>query len=97
MTGLFLLPLDNAAALGPINGTAPEPVTNKQFGKALGRALHRPAFMPTPAFALRLLLGEVTAIIATGQRVLPRRAVALGYHFQFPTIDAALADIVQKP
>src|SRR5439155_6625570 len=56
LVGLFLLALDNASAAGPINGTAPNPVPNKEFGKALGRVLHRPAFLPTPAFALRLML-----------------------------------------
>jgi uncharacterized protein (TIGR01777 family) len=91
---LFLLALDNAQASGALNGTAPNPVTNKEFGKALGRALHRPAFMPTPAFALRLALGEVADVITTGQRVLPKMPLALGLQFRFPTIDAALADIV---
>jgi uncharacterized protein (TIGR01777 family) len=94
MTGLLLLALDNAAASGPINGTAPNPVTNRDFGKALGRALGRPAFLPTPGFALRLALGEVADLVLTGQRVLPKRALGLGYDFQFPTVDAALADIV---
>ncbi len=92
--GIFLLALDNPAAAGPINGTAPQPVTNKEFSKALGRALHRPAFLPVPAFALRLRFGEVADVVTTGQRVLPKRAQALGYSFKFPAIDAALTDIV---
>jgi NAD dependent epimerase/dehydratase family enzyme len=96
MIGLFLLGLDHPEAKGPINGTAPNPVTNKQFGKALGRALHRPAFMWTPKLMLRIFLGEVANIIATGQRVLPKKALALGYQFKFPHIDEALADIVQS-
>ncbi len=91
---LFLLALDNPQASGPLNGTAPHPVTNRDFSKALGRALHRPAFMPTPAFALRLALGEVAAVVATGQRVLPVKPLALGLQYRFPTIDAALANIV---
>lgn len=95
MGSLLLLALDNAQANGPLNGTAPNPVTNREFGQALGRALHRPAFMPTPRFALRLALGEVADVIATGQRVLPRRPLALGLNYKFPTIDAALADIVK--
>src|SRR5207244_1981921 len=93
MTGLFLLGLDNARASGPLNGVAPNPVTNREFGKALGRALHRPAFIPTPVFALRLMLGEVANVVAKGQRVLPRVPLQLGYSYKFPTIDAALADI----
>jgi uncharacterized protein (TIGR01777 family) len=94
LVGLLLLALDNAAARGPINGTAPNPVTNRDYSKALGRALHRPAFLPTPGFALRLALGQVARLATTGQRVLPRQAQALGYTFRFPTIDAALADIL---
>jgi uncharacterized protein (TIGR01777 family) len=94
ITGLLLLALDNADARGSLNGTAPNPVTNRDFGKALGAALHRPAFLPTPAFALRLGLGEVADVITTGQRVLPRRALALGYQFKYPTIDAALRQLV---
>jgi uncharacterized protein (TIGR01777 family) len=94
MVGIFLLALDHAEAKGPLNGTAPEPVTNKQFSKALGRALHRPAFFWTPAFGLRLMLGEVAQIVTTGQRVLPKRPLALGYQYKFPTLDAALKDIL---
>ncbi len=93
LVGLLLLGLDRADAGGPINGTAPQPVTNKEFGKALGRALHRPAFLPTPGFALRLMLGEVADVIVNGQRVRPREALRLGYQFRFPTIEEALADI----
>lgn len=95
MVGLFVLGLENATATGPINGTAPNPVTNYDFTKAVGRALHRPTIFPTPAFMLRLMLGEVATIVATGQRVLPQRALALGYQFKFPTIDAALADLIK--
>ncbi len=94
MTGLLLLGLDHPEARGPLNGTAPEPVTNRAFSKSLGRALHRFAFMPTPVFGLRLMLGEVADVVATGQRVLPRKPLALGYAYRFPSIDAALADIV---
>jgi uncharacterized protein (TIGR01777 family) len=95
LTGLQLFALDDANAQGPINATAPQPVTNKDFGKALGRALHRPSFLPTPGFALRLLLGEVATVVLTGQRVLPRRALGLGYRFRFADLDAALQDAVK--
>ena len=94
--GILLFALDHADANGPINATAPRPVTNKEFGKALGRALNRPAFVPTPGFALRLMLGEVADIVTTGQRVLPRRVEALGYRFQYPDIDSALRQIVRE-
>ena len=96
LTGILLLALDHRDAAGPINGTAPNPVTNKEFAKAFGKALGRPAFSPTPAIALRLLLGGVAEVITTGQRVLPRKALALGYQFKFPTIDAALTDLCRK-
>jgi uncharacterized protein (TIGR01777 family) len=94
LVGLFLLGLDNADAKGPLNGTAPNPVTNSDFAWAIGRALHRPSFFPTPGFALRLALGEVAGLVLTGQRVLPKKALALGYGFQYPTIDSALAEIL---
>jgi uncharacterized protein (TIGR01777 family) len=94
LAGLFLFALDNAAATGPINGTAPQPVTNRDFSRALGRALHRPAFLPTPGFGLRLLLGEVAELVTKGQRVLPKRALALGFNYRFPTLDEALKDLL---
>jgi uncharacterized protein len=94
LVGIFLLALDHADATGPINGTAPNPVTNKTFSKALGRALHRPAFMPVPGFALKLRFGQVAEVLTTGQRVLPKRALALGYQFKFPDIDAALTNLL---
>jgi uncharacterized protein (TIGR01777 family) len=94
LVGLILLALDNAEASGPLNGTAPNPVTNKEFAQSLGRALHRPAFMPMPGFVLRLMIGEAADVVLTGQRVLPTKALALHYQFKFPQIDAALADAV---
>jgi uncharacterized protein (TIGR01777 family) len=90
--GLFLFALDHPDAAGPINATAPNPLTNRELAKAQGRALHRPAFLPAPALALRLALGEVAQVVTTGQRVLPKKALAMGYRFQFPEIDSALAD-----
>jgi hypothetical protein len=93
--GVMLLALDHAEVSGPANAAAPQPVTNKEFGKALGRALRRPAFLPTPGFGLRLLLGEVAGVITTGQRVLPKRALGLGYRFRYPDIDAALRQLIQ--
>jgi uncharacterized protein (TIGR01777 family) len=94
VVGLLLLALDNAEVRGPINTTAPHPVTNREFSKALGRALGRPSIMRTPKFALRVLMGEVAGLVTTGQRVLPRRAEALGYPFQFSDIDGALRDVL---
>jgi uncharacterized protein (TIGR01777 family) len=95
MVELLLLALDRPDCTGPLNGTAPNPVTNRDFSSALGRAMHRPSFLWTPGFALRLVLGEAAFLVLTGQRVLPRKALALGYTFKFPALDAALADILQ--
>ena len=90
--GIVSCVLGDAAVSGPLNLTAPHPVTNREFAAALGRRLGRPASLPTPAFALRLALGEMAdALILNGQRVIPERAEALGYRFQYPTVDAALA------
>ena len=78
---------------GAFNVTAPSPVTNREFTRALGRALHRPTVIPVPAFALRLALGELSAALLTGQRVLPQHAEQLGFQFQYAKLDAALASL----
>lgn len=94
LVSLFLLALDRADAVGAINGTAPNPVTNREFSTTLGRVLHRPSFVPTPRLALRVALGEVASVVASGQRVLPTRALNLGFAFQYPSVDAALISIL---
>jgi uncharacterized protein (TIGR01777 family) len=86
--------IGNPAVSGAVNATAPNPVTNKAFATALGRAMHRPAFMPAPGLALRLLLGEMAdALLLSGQRALPAKAQRLGFTFQFANIEEALASI----
>jgi len=87
--------IDSDAASGAFNGTAPAPETNAGFARALGRALYRPAVLPTPAFALRLLFGEMADLLLTGQRVVPRRALAQGFAFRFPRLGPALEAMVQ--
>jgi uncharacterized protein (TIGR01777 family) len=94
LVGLFLLALDNADAKGALNGTAPQPVTNREFGKTLGRVLHRPSFVWTPSLALRVLVGEAAGLIVTGQRVLPKTALLLRYSFQYATLETALTQIL---
>lgn len=84
-------------ATGPFNLTAPDPVTNADFTRALGRALHRPTVFSVPAFALKLALGEMAELLLTGQRALPAKALALGYHFRYATIDSALAAVLRSP
>lgn len=78
---------------GPVNVTAPHPVTHREFTRALGRALRRPSLVPVPRLALRIAVGEVADTLTTGQRVLPARARALGYHFRYPEIDIAFRGI----
>jgi uncharacterized protein len=90
VVGLYLAALDGDAWEGPINVSAPAPVTNKTFSKALGRALHRPAVAPVPALAVQVLYGEMAEIVTKGQRVIPRRAQELGYAFEHPDLDEAL-------
>jgi uncharacterized protein (TIGR01777 family) len=86
--------LANPAVHGPLNLTAPAPVTNREMATALGRALHRPSFMPAPAFALRLALGEMAeAMVLNGQRVLPRVALDGGFTFQYANVHDALSGI----
>lgn len=93
LAGLYLAALDGGDDwAGAVNGSAPAPVTNAEFSKALGRALHRPAVAPIPAFAIRLLYGEMAAIVTTGQRAVPSRALALGHAFAHPELDEALRD-----
>jgi uncharacterized protein len=92
VVGAILFELDTEAASGPINLTAPEPVTNREFSKALGRALRRPAFAPVPAIAVRALYGEMANIVTTGQRAVPARLAELGYRHRRPDLEAALRD-----
>ena len=86
----MLFALDTDGASGPINLAAPEPVTNAQLSKALGRVLRRPAVMPVPGFALRLLYGEMASIVTTGVRMVPGRLDELGYEFRRPDLEDAL-------
>jgi uncharacterized protein (TIGR01777 family) len=91
VVGLFLWALDDHRVWGTINATAPNPVTNREFSKALGKALHRPAVFPVPKFAVTALRGgELADAVAGGARVLPRRALDLGYEFRYPQLDQAL-------
>jgi NAD dependent epimerase/dehydratase family enzyme len=90
LVGLYLAALDGADWNGPINGSAPAPATNRELSHALGRALRRPALLPVPGFALRLLYGEMAEIVTSGQRAVPRRALALGYRFRHPELGEAL-------
>jgi len=88
--GLILHLADHANAAGPVNATAPNPVTMKEFCQILGKVLGRPSWAPVPAFALRLLLGEMAEMLLTGQRVIPAAAQRFGYQFRYPKLEEAL-------
>jgi uncharacterized protein len=92
--GLIVRALDDPELAGPLNAVAPGITRQGEFAKALGHAVHRPAVAPTPAFAIRLMLGEGAQIILEGQHVVPRRAVDAGYAFRFADLPAALEDVL---
>ena len=77
-----------------MNLCSPNPLQNKDLAKALGKALHRPSFMPAPGFMIKLVLGEFGSVILEGQRVIPRRLLDSGFRFEYPDIDKALRSIV---
>ncbi len=92
----MLFCLDSGEVRGPVNLTAPVPVTNAELSHALGRAIHRPAVLPVPGFALRLLYGEMAGIVTTGQRVVPAALLRLGFEFGHPELEAALRDVLGR-
>ena len=96
VVGGLLFVMEDSRAAGPVNLTSPNPVTNAEFSRALGRALHRPAALPVPALALRLLYGEMAEIVTAGQRVVPRRLAELGFEFRHPAVEPALRDVLLK-
>ncbi len=93
--GILLWALNNEKVSGTVNSTAPNPVTNRELSRAIGRALHRPASVPVPGFVLDLKFGsEFGGVLRGGQRVVPRRALDLGYKFRYPEIDGALKSLL---
>ncbi|MEA2193224.1 MAG: uncharacterized protein QOI73_3345 [Solirubrobacteraceae bacterium] len=92
LVGIYLAAIDSPSFSGPINASAPEPVTNKAFAKALGRALHRPALARVPGFVIKGMYGAMSQIVLTGVRMVPGRAEELGYAFEHPELDEALRD-----
>jgi uncharacterized protein (TIGR01777 family) len=96
IAGIYLAGLDGGDWSGPVNATAPEPVTNRELSKALGRVLRRPAIAPVPALALRVLYGGMAEIVTEGQRVAPKRALELGYSFAHPELDEALQEALRR-
>ena len=95
--GVTRMALENGDVRGAVNVVAPEPARNVDFTRALAEALHRPALFPAPAFALRLVLGEMAdALLLSSQRVVPAKLEKLGYKFSQPDLETALACIFAR-
>ena len=91
---LICFALENEALEGAVNGTAPRPVRMKEFGKTVGKVLHRPHWFPVPTFLLRMIFGEMSALIVRGQHVLPEKALQNGFAFRYAELEDALADLL---
>jgi uncharacterized protein (TIGR01777 family) len=96
LVGIMRAALEDQRWDGPVNGTAPEPVSNRDFSRALARALRRPALVPVPAAALRMLYGGMAEMLTTGARVVPAKALVLGYEFLHPHVDEALRSALAR-
>jgi NAD dependent epimerase/dehydratase family enzyme len=96
LVSLILLALDDARVSGPLVAASPAPCTMRDLAAALGRALRRPSWLRVPRAMLALAFGEGADVLCQSQRALPRRALALGFHFQFPDVDEALRQIVRR-
>jgi NAD dependent epimerase/dehydratase family enzyme len=79
-----------------MNATAPEPARNRDLARAIGKVLGRPSLLPTPAFAVRLAVGELASVVLSSQRVIPAKALLLGYRFRFPELEGALRDVLRR-
>jgi NAD dependent epimerase/dehydratase family enzyme len=90
VAGIYVAALHDEAWSGPVNASAPNPVTNGEFSKSLGRVLGRPAVMPVPAFVLRARYGEMATVVTDSIRMVPARALELGHRFRYPELDPAL-------
>jgi len=94
LAALLLFAAETPSLAGPFNAVAPQPVTNRDFTRALARQLHRPAFFPAPYFALRVAFGEMASMLVASQRAVPQAAEQAGYQFRYPDINATLSDIL---
>ena len=95
LVSMYRFAVENPDIRGAFNGVAPNPVTNDDFTRALAGAVRRPAVCPMPALALKLLFGEMSGILLSSQRVVPKAPLAAGFTFRFPQLDAALADVLR--
>ncbi len=92
LAAMYIEILTDQSLSGVFNGTAPYPATNADFSKQLGRALHRPAFAPAPAFAMRLMFGEMSTILLEGQKVIPARFKERNFRYNYPTLEIAIKE-----
>lgn len=88
--------IENPAITGPVNGTAPTPLTNDQFGRIVGKVAGRPHWMPVPAFMMKLLFGELSVLLLEGQKVLPQKVLDHGFQFNYPTLEPALQQLLRQ-
>ncbi|MFC5531631.1 TIGR01777 family oxidoreductase [Cohnella yongneupensis] len=95
MVALILFCLDNDSIAGPVNAVAPDPVSNDEFGRMLGKVTRRPHWFPVPGALLKLVLGEMSTLVLTGQRAMPKVALDHGFEFAFPQLEEALRDITR--
>lgn len=93
--GIIKMALTNKNIRGAVNATAPNPVTNREFSKTLGKILGRPSWLPLPPSMLKLMFGEGAALLLEGQRVIPQKALDAGYKFQFEDLESALMDVIK--
>ena len=96
VVGLIDFSIHQKGIRGPLNGTAPNPQRNKDFGRTLGDVLNRPHWVPAPGFALKLALGDMSTLLLDGQSVIPKKALALGYTFHYPNLRPALEAILSE-
>lgn len=94
LIGIYMLALENEQASGPINAVAPTPQNNRNFSSILGKVMGSPSWMPVPEFSLRIILGEMADLVVNGQRVVPKKAQALGYHFRYAQLEPALRNLI---
>ena len=96
LVGMIEWSINNSDVRGPLNGSAPHPVTNREMTKAIAKTVRRPAIFPAPRFALRLVLGEFADSLFSSQRVIPKKSLELGFKFQFPEILPAIKEIIES-
>ena len=96
LVSIILFALEHPDLSGPVNAVSPHPVTMKEFCASLGKAMDRPSWAPVPSFVLRILLGEMSEVLLTGQRVMPKKLESSGYTFRYPNLGGALEAILKK-